>query len=63
MSNLRAILPRRDLEGNLPDLSGLNGVLPSVMPAQAGIQWVGRLLDFRFSGNDKPAPGEYLCNV
>ena len=55
VSNLRAILPRRDLERNLPDFTGLNRVLPSVMPAQAGIRAPGSRRD---QGGESPPPGD-----
>jgi hypothetical protein len=63
VSNLRETLSQTDLERNFPSFLGLNRVLHSVMPAQAGIQCFGTLLDSRFRGNDKPAPCEYLGNV
>ena len=31
----------------------VKNLLPYVIPAEAGIQWVAIVLDFRFCGNDK----------
>jgi len=63
VSNLREALSGTALKRNFSSFLGLNLVLPSVMPAQAGIQCFGTILDSRFRGNDNLASCEHLCNV